>query len=65
MSPVELVGHLMEEHSIGRSELARQLGVSRGQVTNMLSGARAISKEMAIKLGERFGLAPSLFLGLD
>lgn len=64
-SPTELLRHLVAEKGLTRSALARELGVSRGQVSNILNGARAISREMAVKLGRYFQLAPSLFLDIN
>ncbi|MEM6296395.1 MAG: helix-turn-helix domain-containing protein [Myxococcota bacterium] len=64
-SPAQLLGHLLESRELSRSEFARELEISRGQVTNILNGTREISRTMAIKLGESFSLRPSLFLGVD
>jgi plasmid maintenance system antidote protein VapI len=52
----------MEQNSLTKSDLARILGVSRGQATNIVNGHRAISKDVAKKLSKHFKLDIAVFL---
>jgi len=63
-NPAEVLAHLLEQRSMSQAELARQLEVSRGQVTNMLSGARSITVETAVQLADMFLVPPTVFLQL-
>lgn len=58
----EALAFLMEQNSLTKSDLARILGVSRGQATNIVNGHRAISKDVAKKLSEHFKLDIAVFL---
>jgi len=61
MNPVEMIAHLIEENSLSKSQLARELKVSRQLITDILNYRRNISKEMVNKLSDRFKLYPSAF----
>ena len=61
MNPVELLIDLMEDHSISKSELARQLEVSRQLITEIVNYKRNISKRMLMKLSKRFKMRPEAF----
>ena len=64
-SPAELLEHFLEVRAISKAELARQTGIPRSVLTNVLAGRRAISKATAIKLARYFGVSLKLFLQLD
>ncbi len=61
MDPVEILAYLLEEHNLSKSELARQLGVSRQLITEIINYKRNISKRMVMKLSERFKIKPAAF----
>jgi len=61
MNPVELLKYLLEENNLSKSELARQLNVSRQLVTEIVNYKRNISKRMVMKLSERFKIKPAAF----
>ena len=61
MSPVELLQCLIEEREISKAELARQLNVSKQLVTEIFNYKRNISKNMVMKLAERFKMMPVAF----
>jgi len=61
MNPVELISYLIEENSLTKSKLAKELDVSRQLITDILNYRRNISKRMINKLSERFKLYPSAF----
>jgi addiction module HigA family antidote len=45
--------------------LARELGVPSNRITEIVVGARAVSAETAIMLGERFGTSAEFWLNLQ
>ena len=61
MNPVEMVQYLIDENSLTKSQLAKQLKVSRQLITDILNYRRNISKTMVNKLAQRFCLNPSAF----
>lgn len=62
LSPVELLDSLMKDHQLSKAELARQIGVSRQLITEILNYKRNISKKMVKKLSDRFNILPSAFI---
>ena len=54
MEPVELLKYLLEENNLKKSDLARQLNVSRQLITEIVNYKRNISKRMVMKLAEQF-----------
>ena len=61
MNPVELLGSILEEEQISKSELARELGTSRQLMSDILRYRRNISKEMVMKLSTYFKMRPEAF----
>jgi HTH-type transcriptional regulator/antitoxin HigA len=62
--PVEVLRHLVEEHSLSSRELGRILEKDESLGSKILSGEQAITVEHAVKLGRRFGLDSVIFLDL-
>ena len=62
--PGEVLAYLMKEHNLRQRDL---LGVfpTRSRVSEVLSGKRAITKEQAVLLADRFSVDPSLFIELS
>jgi HTH-type transcriptional regulator/antitoxin HigA len=61
MNPVEILQYLIEENGLSKSQLAKQLDVSRQLITDILNYRRNISKAMVNKLADRFCLNSSAF----
>lgn len=61
MNPVEMIKYLIDENNLSKSQLAKQLNVSRQLIADILNYRRNISKTMVNKLSERFCLNPSAF----
>ena len=61
-TPAEILEHLIEARGITQAQLARDAGLPRSVITNVLAGRRAISKANAIKLAKCFGVSLSLFV---
>jgi HTH-type transcriptional regulator/antitoxin HigA len=60
-SPAEILKELMEANDLKAADLAILLG-GRSRVSDILAGKRAISKEQARRLGERFRTSPAAFI---
>jgi HTH-type transcriptional regulator/antitoxin HigA len=58
--PAEMLRYLMEEAGLRQEDLADV--APQHQISEILSGKRAISKEMAKKLARRFGVHADVFL---
>lgn len=61
MEPVELLAYLMSENRLTKSGLARELGVSRQLITEILNYKRNISKRMVMKFADYFKMMPIAF----
>jgi HTH-type transcriptional regulator / antitoxin HigA len=61
VAPHELLQHLMESNSTRQADLVGLIG-SRGVVSEVVNGKRAISKAQAKVLGEFFSVSPGLFI---
>ena len=61
MNPVEMISYIIEEEEITKTELAKQLGVSKQLISDILSYRRAISLDMVNRLSQRFKMRPEAF----
>jgi HTH-type transcriptional regulator / antitoxin HigA len=61
VAPHELLQHLMETNDTRQADLVGIIG-SRGVVSEVVNGKRAISKAQAKALGEFFNISPGLFI---
>jgi addiction module HigA family antidote len=52
----------LPDFKLTASELARAIGVSRQSINELLRGRRAVSPEMALRLGKLFGNSPEFWL---
>jgi HTH-type transcriptional regulator / antitoxin HigA len=59
---LDVLRHLMEQHAVTQSDLERLGIASQGQISNVLSGRREISKRLAQKLAAHFRVAVQSFL---
>jgi HTH-type transcriptional regulator/antitoxin HigA len=60
-APLDVLKELMRVNSLKAADLAGTLG-GRSRVSEILAGKRAISKEQARRLGERFKISPAAFI---
>ena len=65
ISPLELLNFLVEENEITTRDLGAILGIDHSAAARILKGTRSITPEHAKRLGERFAIRPSGFLGLE
>jgi len=61
MNPVQVILYLLDENQITKSQLSRELDVSRQLITDILNYRRSISKNMILKLSKRFKMSLSAF----
>jgi HTH-type transcriptional regulator/antitoxin HigA len=62
--PHELLEYLMEEHALRQRDLL-DVFPTRSRVSEVLSGKRAITKEQAVRLGQRFGVDAAAFIEMS
>ena len=60
-SPAGVVRHLIENNALTVSGLAREIGISQSNLSEMLSGRRDFSKRAIAGLRDRFGVSPEIF----
>lgn len=64
-TPGFVVESLLEENDLTQTQLAQKLGVSRATVNELLRGKRALTPDMAHRLGRFFGNGAGLWLRLQ
>lgn len=57
LSSVELIQLLLKEHGITASQFALELEICKSVVSEILSGKRSISKDLAIKISNRYKIS--------
>lgn len=62
VSPADMLAHFIDAKGTTQAELARQTGVSRSTISEVLKGKRSISVDNAFRVAEYFHVEPSLFL---
>ncbi len=62
MTPVEAFEYLMEENELTRVQMGEIMGCRPNRVSEILSGARELSKEQITRLSARFKVSANLFL---
>ncbi len=63
-TPVDVLRTLMDEHGTTTKDLTNLLG-SKGRVSEILNGKRAITRNQAKELGKYFHVSPTLFIDWD
>lgn len=62
LAPYEILQHLLESSGTKQADLVNIISPSKGLISSIVNGKRAISKEQAKRLGTYFKVNPSLFL---
>ncbi len=60
--PGEILQMLLDEGSISQTRLASHIGVTPSKISELSSGKRGVSAEMAVKLGLALGQDPRFWL---
>lgn len=64
--PGELMAEVLHEHlALSTAEAAKRMGITRQALHRVLSGAGALSPDMALRFGALTGAAPGLFLRMQ
>ena len=63
--PGAFLAELLGELSVSQTQLASALGVSAMRVSHLVNGKRAVTAEMALRLGRFFGQTPQYWLNLQ
>lgn len=63
--PGEYIQEEMEARGWGQEDLAQVLGISRRQIANLLSGASALTPDVAVALGQAFKQDPVTWMNLQ
>lgn len=61
-TPQEMLRHLLDSRGITQVSLAKETGVSKSTISEILSGKDRVSKRIAFKLASFFAVSPVLFL---
>ncbi|NLY01113.1 MAG: helix-turn-helix transcriptional regulator [Rhodopirellula sp.] len=61
-SQADLLAHLIDARGITQAELARQTGVLRSVIANVLKGRRKISQANIARLAAYFHVSPAEFI---
>jgi len=61
LAPVELIESLLDLNNLSKSQLAKELEVSKQLITDILNYRRNISKSMVLKLANRFKIQQTAF----
>ena len=61
-SPVDLLRHLMDAHSLSQADVCLDIGVGKSTLSQFVSGKRELSKSTAKKLAAYFEVDLALFL---
>jgi HTH-type transcriptional regulator / antitoxin HigA len=60
--PYEILKHLLEASGTRQADLVGIISPSKGLISSIVNGKRAISKDQAKKLGAYFNVSPNLFI---
>jgi addiction module HigA family antidote len=63
--PGEHLAEELSEMAMPAAELARQIDVPVNRITGIINGQRAITADMALRLGHWFGTSPEFWLNLQ
>jgi len=64
-TPGDLLADLLDCNAITQGEAARRLGIRRQTVNDLIRGKRALTPDMAYRLGRLFGGGPELWLNMQ
>lgn len=61
-SPAEMLGFLIDARGVSNATVARETGISRSMITDVLAGRRRISMANVAKLAKYFHVSPTVFI---
>ncbi len=63
--PGEFLAEILAEVGVSQAEFARAAGVSAMRVSHVVSGARPVSADLALRFGKVLGQSPQYWLNLQ
>jgi len=63
--PGELLAEILGEIGVSRPAFARAVGVSAVRLSHVVTGARPITADLALRFGKAFGHSPEYWLNLQ
>ncbi|HMB75072.1 MAG TPA: HigA family addiction module antitoxin [Kiloniellaceae bacterium] len=63
--PGEILKDELDETGVSAAELARQIRVPAGRISQIIAGKRSITGDTALRLGKWFGTGPELWMNLQ
>jgi len=60
-----LLEDFMKPFNLSINQLAREIDVPAGRISEIVNGKRAISADTALRLGRFFGVSPEVWTGLQ
>ena len=63
--PGEILSEELKAEGISAAALARDIDVPANRINQIISGKRAITGDMALRLGHWFGTGPELWMNLQ
>lgn len=61
----DLLADLLESNELTQGELAEHIGVGRQTVNHLINGKRALTMDLAQRLGRFFGSGPALWVRMQ
>ncbi len=62
MHPKEAFAYLLEQSGLSQGQMGEIMGCRQGRVSEILAGARGLSKEQIVRLSNHFKVSTDLFL---
>jgi antitoxin HigA-1 len=63
--PGEFLAEILAEIGVSQAEFARASGVSAMRISHVLTGARPVSADLALRFGKVLGQSPEYWLNLQ
>lgn len=63
--PGEFLAEILAEIDVSQAEFARATGVSPMRVSHVVTGARPVSADLALRFGKALGQSPEYWLNLQ
>ncbi len=64
-SPAEVLSYLIEARGTNNAAVARETGIPRSLITDVLAGRRGISTANVAKLADYFHVSPAVFIAAE
>ena len=65
MHPGELLQEILHDRGMSQAALARAIGISPMRISHVIREERAVTAELALRLGRAFGQSPQFWLNMQ